>query len=96
MLERGDALLTWQLLREPVGPECLPICARQIGSHRKAYLDYEGPVSGHRGVVQRVDAGWVDFEELGRDRCVIRLRAGRLDGRFALTRSGEAWTLAAE
>jgi len=102
MLERGDVLLTWQLLREPVGVQSLPVPARRIGDHRKAYLDYEGPVSGGRGDVRRVDAGLVEFEEpiapgLSEvERCVIRLRGSRLRGRFTLTRTGDDWVLDAE
>jgi hypothetical protein len=93
MLERGDVLLTWQLLREPTGPESLPIPARAIGDHRKAYLTYEGPVSRNRGVVRRVDAGTVEFEEITAERCVVELGGGLLLGRFALTASGDEWTL---
>jgi hypothetical protein len=56
MLETGDVLRTWRLLRPPdtLGES---IDAIAIGDHRKAYLDYEGPVSGGRGHVKRWDAG---------------------------------------
>lgn len=33
--------------------------AEQIGDHRRAYLTYEGPVSGGRGAVTRLSAGRV-------------------------------------
>ncbi len=104
MLERGEVLLTWQLLREPVAPvssRCdsqaenpshtrshLPIPARRIGDHRKAYLDYEGPISGGRGHVRRVDAGTVEFEQLTASRCVVDLHGDRLRGRYSLVRRG--------
>jgi hypothetical protein len=84
MLERGDVLLTWQLAREPVNPSCLPIPAKRICDHRRAYLDYEGPVSGDRGHVRRVDGGAVEFEEISPDRVVVRLEGRRLAGSFAL------------
>jgi hypothetical protein len=35
--------------------------AYPLGDHRIAYLDYEGPVSGDRGYVRRLDAGKVEF-----------------------------------
>lgn len=30
----------------------------ELGAHRRAYLSYEGPLSGQRGHVRRVAAGW--------------------------------------
>ena len=59
MLEQGNTLLTWQLLREPFELASLPIPARRIGDHRKAYLDYEGSLSRNRGDVRRVGEGRV-------------------------------------
>ena len=91
MLQHGDVLLTWQLLREPVDRSSLPIPARRIGEHRKAYLEYQGPISGDRGHVRRVDAGTVEFEEITPDRYAITLNGRRLSGRFVLAREAEAW-----
>ncbi|MCH7871956.1 MAG: hypothetical protein IID33_09685 [Planctomycetes bacterium] len=93
MLERGDALLTWQLACEPTCGSLLPLPARRIGDHRKAYLDYEGPVSRDRGHLRRVDAGTVEFEEFTPERKVFSLRGGRLTGRFVLAREGREWVL---
>lgn len=93
MLERGDALLTWQLPREPTSAAFLPLPARRIGDHRKAYLDYEGPISRDRGHVRPVDAGTVEFEESTPERYVFSLRGGRLTGRFLLAREGQEWAL---
>ena len=36
----------------------------EIAPHRRAYLDYEGPVSGDRGFVSRVAEGELTAEEL--------------------------------
>jgi hypothetical protein len=91
MLERGDVLLTWQLLREPKSPASLPIPVRRIGDHRKAYLTYEGPLSGNRGNVRRVDAGSVELEEITEDSYVLVLDGDRLSGRFALVATGNEW-----
>lgn len=55
MLEMGDVLWTWAVDAPIVAEEDLP--ARRLGEHRRAYLDYEGPVSGDRGHVKRVDSG---------------------------------------
>ena len=93
MLEQGEVLLTWQLEREPVDRASLPIPARRIGDHRKAYLDYQGPLGGGRGDVDRVDEGQVAFEETTEARYVMRLTGRRLTGRFALAVEGDAWVL---
>ena len=94
MIEQGDALLTWQLLKEPIGRSSLPIAAKRIGDHRKAYLDYEGPISRDRGHVRRIDAGIVEFEESTPDCYIFSMAGSRLSGRFTLLASGDEWTLA--
>lgn len=48
-------LRTWRLLRDPRGGGETP--AEALGPHRRAYLTYEGEISGGRGRVRRVDAG---------------------------------------
>lgn len=93
MLERGDVLLTWQLPREPVDRSSLPLPADRIGDHRKAYLTYEGSVSGGRGSVRRVDEGTVSVEELQPSRVLFELHGGRLSGRFTLI-DNDGWVLA--
>ncbi len=93
-IEQGDVLATWQLLREPVSRSSLPIPAKRIGDHRKAYLDYEGLLSRDRGCVRRVDAGTVELEKSTSD-CYIFVMAGtRLSGRFILSAHDDNWVLA--
>ena len=94
MLERGEILLTWRLEHQPFDESKLPIPARRIFDHRKAFLDYEGPLRGDRGRVRRVDAGSVRFEQFTDSQCVIVLQGGRLNGRFTLIAEGDAWTFA--
>ena len=93
LLEHGDVLLAWQLLSEPAGPASPPIPARRIADHRKLYLDYEGPISGDRGHVTRIDAGMVEIEKFTGEECVVTLHGKRLSGRFALLRDGDVWSL---
>ena len=57
MIEQPRMLSTWRLSRNPLDHPGETIPARRIGDHRKAYLDYEGPVSDDRGKVHRVDGG---------------------------------------
>ena len=59
MLEAGPVLRTWRLAEPPdVGR---PVAATASFDHRPVYLDYEGPVSGNRGTVQRF---FVDGREM--------------------------------
>ena len=94
MLQHGETLATWQLDREPLSLASLPIAARRIGDHRIAYLELEGPLSGDRGTVRRVDGGTVHIEVLDAKRCVFQLAGQRLSGRFWLTPSGDSWLFA--
>jgi hypothetical protein len=57
MLEVDSALLTWSIPpQSPLGSSF--VCqTTQLSAHRKNYLDFEGVISGNRGVVSRVDAG---------------------------------------
>ncbi|MEX2092329.1 MAG: hypothetical protein WD971_06610, partial [Pirellulales bacterium] len=70
MLESGEALQTWslkQLPRDWLGLESTAelrifassntVEAERLAEHRLEYLGYEGPVSGDRGSVRRLDAG---------------------------------------
>ncbi len=81
MLEAGDSLLTWALETWPVTTGA--IAAWRLSSHRSAYLDYEGPVSGNRGQVTRIDAGLHKF-------LTGNLNAGPLE--FELFETGNAGT----
>ncbi len=93
MLEGDTALFTWQLLREPKSMASLPIPAKRIGDHRKAYLDYEGAVSGNRGHVRRVDRGACEIETNEHGLVAARLSGARVAGRVSLTADGDEWIL---
>jgi hypothetical protein len=56
MFERADreTLLT---LRVPCWPITTRVTVVPLGDHRRAYLDYQGPISGNRGEVRRAAAG---------------------------------------
>ena len=77
MLESGGVLKTWRL---PAPPPASTEAAVPLGDHRLAYLDYEGPVSGSRGVVRRWDAG--EYDTVQRDEATweVRLRGQRWQG----------------
>ncbi len=92
-LEHGEALLTWRLWRLPGEPGGFPIPADRIGDHRKAYLEYEGPLSGDRGMVKRVDQGDLQFKEFTADDCVFEAAGTLLNGVYRLNSKGEQWWL---
>ena len=93
MLAHGGVLLTWQLAREPIDAASLPIPAKRIADHRSAYLEYEGPISGGRGHVVRVDRGTVSIDRLTDRYCQVELLGERLTGRFRLVEEGGEWSL---
>jgi hypothetical protein len=85
MLEQGDSLRSWRLMRPPEDGE--PIDAEPLPDHRLAYLDYEGPVSGGRGTVERWDGGSYELIE------AVRFAGRKLSGSASISRAeaGVAW-----
>lgn len=88
LLEAKDALRAWRLHARPDEPG--PIAAEALPDHRLAYLDYEGPVSGNRGTVQRWDTGEFVWDVETPGTCAVRLMGGKLSGRAVLRRTGAA------
>ncbi len=89
MLEEGEALTTFRLLAEPglgvvTDAEALP-------PHRMAYLDYEGPVSGGRGTVQRWDHGTYRLLSSSPAEKVVQLTGARLQATLALSDKSGKW-----
>jgi hypothetical protein len=50
----GGKLLTWRSAAWPIERHT-PL--EKLDDHRREYLDYEGPLSGDRGFVRRIEAG---------------------------------------
>jgi hypothetical protein len=69
--------------REPRPPK---VMADELADHRLAYLDYEGPVSGNRGSVTRIDAGTYEIVAETQDKLETLLTGAVLRGRLTLTR----------
>jgi DNA polymerase Ligase (LigD) len=81
MLECAGALKTWRL---PAPPSDNPREAVAIGDHRLVYLDYEGPVSGNRGVVKQWDAGTYEATFETSADWMLELHGTRWQGTIAL------------
>jgi len=77
----GGLLTTWRLRQNPI-PNAAGIAAERIGDHRRAYLDYEGELSGGRGSVRRLDRGPATMREAADGRTILILGGQRLRGRF--------------
>ncbi|MEI7684510.1 MAG: DNA polymerase ligase N-terminal domain-containing protein [Planctomycetota bacterium] len=91
MLEDTGTLRTWRL---PSPLATGAIDAKELPDHRLAYLDYEGPVSGNRGTVQRFDAGSYQIAAQTNDRLELILDGGSLRGHLLLERTaGADWRL---
>lgn len=82
MLEAGDVLRTWAIDRALAPGADLP--ARRLPDHRLAYLDYEGPVSGDRGTVRRVDQGSYEVRVWRPDLVRVHLDGAQLAGEAEL------------
>lgn len=90
MLEAGEVLWTWRLAPEPSLWEAQN--AERLADHRLMYLDYEGPVSGGRGYVVRLDDGVFDWVERGESRIEVELIGEKVRGRLVLVQQlGEVW-----
>ena len=70
LLEQGSACRTWRLLTSPDSQGEIP--AEALPDHRLLYLDYEGPVSGDRGIVSCWDVG--TFEWLVEEAAAVEVK----------------------
>jgi hypothetical protein len=84
-LESGSALRTWALPRLPERE--VELAAEELPPHRRAYLDYEGEVSGGRGKVTRVAAGEYLTLEENATRLRIKIAGQDLAGELLLVRA---------
>jgi hypothetical protein len=94
-----------QSLTASLFPTCAAVSAvnlvgaEPLGDHRRDYLEYEGPVSGQRGRVMRIDAGGYRSLSESRESWSIELRGGHLPGIVTLTAGANDagnWTLTIE
>lgn len=89
MFESGAVLRTWRL--EAVPEAGVVVAAEAIADHRRAYLDYEGPVSGGRGTVTRWETGTFELLDHQPGRLVARVTGVKLCGLLTLNRKGDQW-----
>lgn len=88
MLESDNHLLSWALVSEPA-PDCEVAC-EPLPNHRRAYLDFEGPISGNRGVVTRCDYGTFTWQKNEAARVVVVLRGQRSESLLTIEKNSVA------
>ena len=60
--------------------------ATQRHDHRIVYLDYEGPISGNRGFVTRIDQGTYESLNISEDKWRVKLNGDMVVGQVELAR----------
>ena len=97
MFETQGHLLTWASPRISPPDQPLVVAAIALAPHRRAYLDYEGAISGGRGTVRRVEHGVYRRLTDADDRLECILAGGR-SGRLRIyrTASSGSWVIAFE
>ncbi len=103
MLESDGVLMTWELRQLPSSwlvalqlksADASPTAsATRLADHRLAYLDYEGPISGNRGSVRRVDHGTYQVLQEDAGRLVVELEGSVLSGSVTLLQQGNSWEI---
>ncbi len=78
LVEDGATLRTWAIDEPLVG--CRELPARELPAHRRIYLDYEGPISGGRGIVRRWDSGICEVLEWGEEIVRLRIQGVQVEG----------------
>lgn len=94
MVEDGDQLLTWALVREPTYD--VEIEAEELAPHRLAYLELEGEISDGRGIVTRWDRGVCRWLERSAARLVMAVHGDILHGEVdlvAATGLSQRWVM---
>jgi hypothetical protein len=91
MFEVEQSLATWACDRLPTE---VPIEAVRLADHRLEYLAYEGPISGDRGSVERVDAGTFDLLEVSSIQWRLQVEGRLLCGEMTLRWiEGDRWQM---
>ena len=93
-LEQDGVLVSWAVPKDlPEGTKKSRLAVR-VGDHDLSHLAVvDRPVEGVPGAVRKSiwDGRTCEAEESGDEMVIVRLRGGRLDGRYAIFRAGENW-----
>jgi len=87
MFENRDALVTFAspaLLNENS-----EFKVDHLADHRLAYLDYEGPISGGRGAVNRLDQGRFEVESQTSKELILQIFGQKFCGALTISADSE-------
>ncbi len=94
-LERDGVLISWAIPKGMPDDTKKNRLAMRVEDHGLPHLELvdETSVEGVLGAVRKSiwGKGTYEAEEFGEEMVVVRLRGGRLDGRYAIFRAGENW-----
>lgn len=100
MLESDGVLKTWALdlnLIERIQQNeklVFEFKAYQLPDHRIDYLTYEGPISGCRGNVLRLESGDINWKQKESNQVSVELDSKQVKGTLSLSRSSDdEWLL---
>ncbi len=96
MIENGPTLAAWKMDTAPEHASAEGIPCTRIAEHRRRYLSYEGPISGDRGHVSRLDEGTCRVQQRSDAAWRVAFNGKRIEGVFLLDKAihqGEAWRL---
>ncbi|HMD53224.1 MAG TPA: hypothetical protein VKJ65_01580 [Phycisphaerae bacterium] len=92
LLELPDRplLATWQVHSDPAewtnySAGVFSAAVRALPDHRRIYLDYQGPISGDRGEVMRVDEGYFRLVSESGEKIVLEASGKKLQAHVELT-----------
>jgi DNA polymerase Ligase (LigD) len=96
MIQQGGALATWKSTVAPEAAQSEAVACERLADHRLTYLEYEGPISGDRGHVTRIDQGACSVEVWDEDRVDVVFRGMRMIGRYRICKTqddDQSWSL---
>lgn len=79
----AERLITWRLSGNPLA-QTGPIVTERIADHRRVYLEYEGPISGDRGEVRRLDRGAAEWSAHSPELYRLKLHGAHLAGMYEI------------
>jgi hypothetical protein len=91
MIQRGERLVTFRVGERIDLPGVREFAAERLADHRLAYLEYEGEVSGGRGVVKRVARGEMEVVRDEAEEFEARGSLGETSGVWVGAREGRGW-----